>query len=212
MSTKRGTRSRWVIGIGLIAIGAAGCADSTGPEDSLTPEAAEAIALFMVDVDATAGWSTEALVEQRRGPRDFNRSAPCPAGGTRSFSGNGDSSLDEATRILSTSWTTVLAHDDCAFTHRRRDQPVTTVIKGRVTGNGSATYQLPEDRSERRDLLTYSATRVGSTTTTVGDRSRTCEIDVTETYDPATGSFHVTGIVCGRRVDITRTPGGRRDG
>jgi hypothetical protein len=81
------------------------------------------------------------------------------------------------------------------------------------TVTGTATYRRPQERGESRTVLSYSTTRVGSTTTTVGERSRTCEVDVTETFDPATGSFTITGLICGQTVNVTRGPGlNTRDG
>jgi hypothetical protein len=73
-----------------------------------------------------------------------------------------------------------------------------------VTAEGSATHQLPDSPGDRRQVLSYQNTRSGATTTTIGDRTRACEIHVTETYDAATDRFTVQGTICGREVNVTR--------
>jgi hypothetical protein len=185
-----------------------GCdGEGTGPDEEMTGARAEAIATFMLDIDVNDGGAYGMNMDPRGGSHEFSRSAPCPAGGSHSVSGSRSSSLDTDTRVLSTTWSTTQTHDDCAITHSRRDQQVTVVIDGNITASGSASYQLPTDRpGHGRELLSYSSSRAGSTTTTAGDRTRVCEINVTETFDPATGAFTVTGTVCGRAVNVTRQP------
>lgn len=180
---------------------------TTEPEDRDALSAhADVIAMFLADFDATAGAGYGLSMDPRTASRTFTMTMECPAGGTRSVSGTGSSEFDDATRVLSTSWSTTQAHDECAFVHERRGETVTVVIDGSVTATGSASYQLPGERGHHRGLLSFDGTRKGSTTTTIGDRSRTCDIDVTETYDAATDTFTLVGTVCGREVNVTRTP------
>jgi hypothetical protein len=190
-----------VLGGGLAL---AGCDGATGPDDRdlTSPEEAEAMASFLSGVDVlSVGMAT---LDVSSGTRTFNRTAPCPAGGTVAVSGSNESSLDTATRVVSTRWTTTQTHTACAITHTRGDQKVTAVMDGSVTAAGSSSYQLPEKKGEMRTLLSWASTRVGSTKTTVGDKVRSCEMNVSESYDPATRSFTIKGTVCGRQVDITR--------
>jgi hypothetical protein len=201
-------------GIGLLllgmagAAGTAGCAaDATAPQGEMGSATAQEIANFIVSADPTAGWSTIALATARTGTQEFSRTAPCPAGGTRAIVGSGDSSLDATTRTFTTRWSTTQSHDRCAFPPR--DGGPDIVVHGSVTITGEASYRMPEDRASGRLVLAYTTTRVGSTTTSAGDRSRTCEVDLTETFDPATNSFRVVGTVCGRAVDTARPLGGR---
>jgi hypothetical protein len=188
-----------------------GCDGSTGPDsDDLGAANIEDLATFVAGLDATGGAAYGMTSDARTGSHNFNRSAPCPAGGTFSMTGSASSSVDPATRVLSTTWSHTQTHDDCAVTHHRRDgREVTSVLDGTVSVNGTASYQLPQTRGEEREILSYSSRRVGSTTTTVGDRTRTCEIDITQTYDPATGKFTVSGVMCGREVNVTFAPGHR---
>jgi hypothetical protein len=182
-----------------------GCGETgVGPGPEMSVDEAGAIATFLVDADATGGWAAGAITAGTTTSNEFSRTVDCPAGGTRGVSGSGQSSFDPATRIASTSWSSIQFHDECTFVHQRGDRSVTVMIDGSIMVTGSATHLRPESRGEERVLLSYTSTRAGSTTTTVGDRSRTCEIDVTHTYDADSGSLHVVGVVCGREVDVTR--------
>jgi hypothetical protein len=185
---------------------------TTGPEDDAVSARADVIAMFLADFDASGGVGYGLHMDPRSGTRTFSMTSPCPAGGTRSVSGSSASTFDNVAHVLSTTWTTTQSQDACAFEHARRGQAVTVVIDGSVTAAGSASYQLPSERGAPRTLLSYSSTRQGSTTTTAGDQSRTCDVDVTESYDAATGTFTIKGVVCGRDVDVTRTPGQKARG
>jgi hypothetical protein len=196
----------WPILLGLTL---AGCSEAVAPEDGLTTAEAELVATWITDVDATGGDEYGLSSDVRTGSYQFTRSASCPAGGTHGVSGSGTKTLDEDTRVLSTTWTTTQTHDQCGVLHARGDRQVTLVIDGVVVATGSASYQLPAEGGLPRQILTFTNGRVGSTTTTAGDRSRTCEIEVTESYDPTTNTFTITGTICGREVHVTRTPGER---
>jgi hypothetical protein len=189
----------------------AACDGSTGPdEEEISAATAEDLATFVVDLDASGGAAYGMTSDPRTGSHTFTRSASCPAGGTHSMSGSSTSSFDPDTRVLSTTWSHTQTHDDCAVIHKRRDgQETKSVIDGAVTVTGSASYELPETRGEPRKILSWSSKRAGSTTTTIGENTRTCAIDVTETYDPATNTFTIEGVMCGREINVTRTPGQR---
>jgi hypothetical protein len=181
---------------------------STGPEDDdLSAATAQDLATFVSGLDASAGTADDMTLDPRTASRTFSRTASCPDGGTYSTSGSSNSSFDPATRILSTDWEHTQTHDDCAVIHTRGDREVRAVIDGSITVNGAASYLIPESRRHDRTILSYSSRRVGSTTTTVGDRTRSCDVDVTKTYDPDAGTFTVSGVMCGREVDVTFTPG-----
>src|SRR5688572_13991383 len=188
----------------------AACDDSTSPDDELSAASAAELAEFVTGLDASGGTAYGMASDPgRTGTHTFTRSGPCPAGGTHGMSGSSTSSFNATTRVLSHNWTHTQTHDDCAVTHTRGDQQITVVLDGSVSVTGAATYELPATAGQPRKILTFSSTRKGSTTTTVGDKTRTCAIDVTETYDPATNTFTIKGTMCGREVNITRTPGQR---
>ena len=194
----------------LAALALSACQDGVEPVDEpLSAVQAEAVALFVSDVDATGGHNYGRSTDARSGTFEFSRSWDCPADGTHGVSGSGTKTLDGETRVLSTTWATTQTHDDCAVSRTRGDQQIMVVIDGTVTATGSATYQLPDEQGGERLILSFTSTRIGTTTTSARGRTRTCEIDLTETYDRESNAFTVTGSICGRDVDLTRTPGER---
>lgn len=191
-----------------VTLALGGCDAGTGPDDGdlLSSEDVDALAGFMSDVDVLA---VGAMATTATGTRTYSRTAPCPAGGSVSASGSSESTRDDATRVVSTKWTHTQTQAACALTRTRGDKTLTAVIDGSVTANGSSSWRLPESRGGLPTLLSWNATKVGSTTTTVGDRKSTCDVNVTETYDSAKQTFTITGVMCGRQVSITRGLGGR---
>lgn len=194
--------------LAMLTLGAvstlAGCESGTAPDDRdpVTPEDAEAIASFVSDMDfLSLGIMTMTAAS---GGRSINRTAPCPAGGSVSVSGSSESSTNEQTKVVATKWTTTQTHAACAITHTRGDKTATAVVDGSVTTSGSSSYQLPASRGGLRTLLSWAGTTVGSTTTKVGDRTSTCTVDVKQTYDPVAKTFTISGVMCGRQVNITR--------
>lgn len=181
------------------------CQDAAGPGDkgSLNREEALAVASLVSDMGVAAVGL--AVADPASGTRTFNRTIPCPAGGSMTFTASHDFSVNEATKVLTTQWTATHSHAACASERERGGKTFTVVVDGSVTNAGTASYQLPANRGEPRVLLSWSSTRTGSTTTTVGDRSRTCEVNLTESFDPATKTFTITGTVCGREVSRSRT-------
>ena len=186
-----------------------GCDAGTGPDerDLLTSEDADALAAFLSDVEILAV-GVEALASST-GTRSFTRTASCPAGGSVSVSGSSESTRDDESHVVSTKWSTTQTHAACAIARTREETTVTAVIDGTVTTSGTSSWKLPEKRGDSRTLFSWTATKVGSTTTTVGDRKNTCEVNITQTWDPATQTFTVSGTMCGRQVNVTRGLGGR---
>jgi hypothetical protein len=181
----------------------AACESGVGPDGpDLTSEDAAAIAGFFSEVEHVS-LGTLSLAGTS-GSRTFTWTAPCPAGGSVTVAGSGESSTNQEKRVVSTRWSTTKTSAACAVSRTRGDQTLTAVVDGKVTTSGAASYQLPETRGEARTLLSWSSATVGSTTTKVGDRSNTCAVDLKETYDPAAKTFTVVGTMCGREVNLTR--------
>ena len=180
-----------------------GCEGTLDPgEVELTSDDAAAIAGFLSDVDLlSVGLAT---LSATSGTRTLSRTASCPAGGSVSVSGSSESTRNDETRVVSTKWTTTKTSVACAISHTRGDKTATAVVDGSVTTSGTSAFQLPATRDGQRTLLSWASATAGSTTTKVGDRSSTCAVDVKETYDPATKTFTVVGVMCGRQVNVTR--------
>lgn len=181
----------------------AGCEDGVGPADpDLSPDDADAIAAFILNVDALAVAAAD--LASSTGTRSFTRTAPCPAGGSVSASGSSESSTNQETRVVSTKWSNTQTHTACAISKTRGDKTWTAVMDGSLSTSGASSYKLPETRGGQRTLLTWASATVGSITTKVGDRSNTCATDIQQTWDPAKQLFTIKGTVCGRQVDTTR--------
>jgi hypothetical protein len=191
----------------VAALALAGCDAGTGPQDvDLTSEDADAIAAFVSDVDfLSLGIMT---LTATSGTRSLSRTAPCPAGGSVSVSGSSESATNEQTRVVSTKWSTTQTHAACAISHTRGDKTVTAVVDGGVTTSGTSSYKLPESRGGQRTLLSWAGATVGSTTTKVGDRTSTCAVDVKQSWDAGKQTFTISGVMCGRQVNLTRGLGG----
>lgn len=203
MGIARRMRTMPIAAAAAFTLALAGCDSITGTsEQAFSADEVIDIATFLADVEDIAG--VDDVFALHTGSHTFIRSAPCPLGGSVTVAGSGESTYDPETRIGTRSWQTTLSHDECAFEVRRRGQKVTAVIDGSVTATGESSFQF-EGHGLRRTILSHTRTRLGSMTTTIGDDTRTCEIDVTETYDPETGAFTVSGVVCGREIEVTRT-------
>lgn len=184
----------------------AGCDDGTGPADpDLTSDEADAIAGYMFDLDALAVGMMD--LAAAAGKRDFSKTAACPAGGSVSLSGSGQSSTDQETRVVTNTWSTTQTHSACAISKTRGDNTWTAVVDGSVTSSGTSTYKLPESKGGQRTLLSWTSSTVGSTTTKVGDKSSTCVVDVKQSWDPVKQVFTLSGTMCGRQVDATKGRG-----
>jgi len=181
----------------------AGCENvSTAPSASVGNAEIEAVALFLSDADGSGGLLMGA--EGLPGIGEFSHTRPCPGGGTRSVEGTRSRSVDSGTGIANTEWSTTQSHDACRVLRHRVRGGVAAVIDGSVTALGAAAFLPPESPGAGRELLAWANYRSGMTTTTVGDQQRSCEISVVETFDPGSGTFSMTGTICGREVDIVR--------
>ncbi len=184
----------------------AGCEDGVGPADpDLTPEDADAMAAFILDIDALA--VAAANLASSTGTRSFTRTAPCPAGGSVSASGTSETSTNQDTKVVSVKWSNTQTHSACAISKTRGDKTWTAVMDGSLSTSGASSYKLPETRGGQRTLLTWTSATVGSITTKVGDRTNTCATDIQQTWDPAKQLFTIKGTVCGRQVDTTKGTG-----
>ncbi len=198
----------WPVLVALAtAVPLAACSDAAGPVDGFTQADAEALGDFIGSIEAdgpelpslsvtTSGSLTPALA--RRG--SYSRTAECAAGGTRSVQGTTQSDFDPETRIVQTTWSHTHSFDDCAIPL----PPATLTLNGSVTGQGSGSFQMPAEPSQPRTVLSLTGTRTGVIDWTKGDRSGSCTIDLTRTWDPDAQAMTIDGAVCGREVHIVR--------
>lgn len=129
----------------------------------------------------------------------FTRSRECRGGGGVTVSGTMDAAWDTELRSWSARIQASKVHQACTVPLR----------EGRsITLDGAPELVLTATRA-RLDGAPHGL----QTTTTSGavrfatsdGRAGTCRIELASTFDPAAGTHRVTGTVCGRTVDVTRT-------
>ncbi|MGH7477240.1 MAG: hypothetical protein ACRELD_13285 [Longimicrobiales bacterium] len=198
---------RWLGGIAqgsLVLLVAAACSDSTAPAEPLTDEEAALVAEYVADVHvdgppvsfATASSGEPSAAVTRSG--SYEIVIECEGGGTITISGEHTANVDREAQTYSREWSASHVHSDCTFTRRAH----TITLDGSVVLEGSASGTFGPDG---RGIDALLITRMGELTWTSSDRTRTCEIDLTTTYDPETRTFTTTGTICGREVSVTRS-------
>ncbi len=203
-------RAATAVGVAVGVLAMAACADSTGPSAGVDDYEAGVVADIVSSVDETGpdpmalGWGFgDVAPADVSGSFTFERTVDCPGGGTTVVSGEHHSTFASDTRIVTMDWTASHVHDGCVFTLG----DLTVTLDGSVETTGSASKQLPQTRDERPQLLSLEASRTGHLDWTSDQGTRSCDIALTQSYDPDTGMIHITGTVCGRDVDVSHAPG-----
>lgn len=210
------------LAVGVLAAGAAlslgGCRDATGPQQTKVSAAdAKAIADFVMGLDQTgpAFPSTAPTASMTPvgaaspaygGTFSFNATRDCPGGGTRSAQGKTVLAVDTVAHTATLTFTSTHAYDACVFTH----DTVTTQLDGSITSKGETDFGMTGTRWHMPQITSFSGSRNGSLTRTVNGNAVTCDISLTSSYDASTRTLTVSGTVCGRQVDYTRTSDGGR--
>lgn len=144
------------------------------------------------DVAGTASFDLNA------GAGTFERTHPCPAGGSVTVSGSVERTIDRATQTGTLAVNAKRVENACAFQQRNG---VTVTVTGQphtlMTVAQSFNKGVPGVRTQTQKGA-FAWTRSNG-------RSGTCAIDLTSTFDPATRTATIKGTFCGRSVDDTRT-------
>ena len=206
-------RKTLALGTLALMLAAAGCGDDAVTPPEATLSAAEAN-LLAAEFDALAG----SVLGGAFGPYHsvapsgaayssvpvpinvtFNRTVACPRGGTTTIAGTTTGTGDRETRTVATETSATKTQAACA--HATREGTVIT-----VTGNPNVAI-----RSTRR---TVSGAPSGPQTTTQRGaftyatstgKSGSCTVDITATFTPETRTHTLTGTLCGRTINQTRT-------
>jgi hypothetical protein len=188
----------------LLLLGAAACErGATAPAEPLSAAEARALAPGFDEVGFTlldgvfpglAGGTADVVTTTTT----FQRTRPCPAGGSVAASGTVTRGVDAAARTLSYALTATAVHSACAFTGR--DGVVTLNGAPGITLTAAQTYSATGPG-------VMAATQKGSFTWTRAGSTGTCVVDLASTFNPATKTATVKGTFCGQTVDVTRTRG-----
>lgn len=212
--------------ISLAAFGLAACGgdDPAGPEEEISAEQAERVALAvseaagraaglaLADGQSAAGSVTSPLLERSVQPRtqqdpgsftwDFDSSTECPEGGTVGAAGSGSLESSEDGGTVSFDWTAEVSYDECGVETDDGTFFLSTASPVDLDGSGQA---VSDDGSLEGS---FDWSYAGSVAWDELDGpSGTCTIDLTASLDfqggasGATWSGTVTGLVCGQGVD-----------
>lgn len=195
---------RWLAALVLLAA----CENGTEPgSETLSEPEAVAIAAFVAGQpavpsgQASSGASTGAFGAPPVS-FTFSRTVDCPGGGSTTITGSGNRTPDDQIRETAVEWTKTVTHTNCTFTRDQR----TLTLDGSLTGNGTARYAWPPQPGGSFTLLEFSVTRTGTLNWRAGDRSGSCAISLTTTYNRQTDQYSTTGTICGRQVSNSTRP------
>lgn len=150
----------------------------------------------------------------------IDRTAPCPQGGTTHTVTKITSVVDTVARTGKVTTESTDTPSQCGFTVDSVNATLRTIANPgtviRITGAPSLTTQSSSSytweaasSSAPRGRLTRgvsTSTQTGSFTYTTSDnRSGTCSVNLTTTFDPATRTQKVTGTFCGQTINVTST-------
>jgi hypothetical protein len=129
--------------------------------------------------------------------RTFTNTHTCPAGGTVTISGTTIGTSDPVAHNLAVNTVATKTDASCAFNSRR----------GLLTITGNPNVKLTSTIAvvAGKPVGPQTQTHKGSFTWIRGTKSGTCDVDVTSVFNPTAGTFTVTGTMCGRTLNVSRT-------
>jgi hypothetical protein len=133
-------------------------------------------------------------------PGEFHIERDCPAGGKVVIDSNFSFETDQATGLLHSEWDSEQTFHGCTFASQQNGKTHTS--DGTISTTGHAVHEPPAQSGGVARLLENEVHQVGRLTFTYDGESRTCDIDVTVTIDADEGTARVTGLQCGKRIDV----------
>jgi hypothetical protein len=121
----------------------------------------------------------------------------CPAGGERTITSDVQVTHGEADVLVQ--YNALMLHNGCAV--RIRD--ITLVTDGRVEFEGMERRALVNGQIGA--VLERHSRQTGELRWRGDGHDRTCVIDITESFDPATNTRTFSGTICGGSVNFTHT-------
>ena len=163
--------------VSLLALGDAG-ASSLSPLFSLSPSDAPLASVSAVN-------------------RSFTNTHSCPVSGSVTVTGTTVGTSDPVAHNLAVTTNATRTDAACAFNTKG----------GVVTINGNPNLALASTVNIVAGKPTGPQTQShkGSFTWARSGKTGTCDVNITSVYDPAAGTFTVTGTFCGKTVNVSRT-------
>ena len=185
-------KTHLIYSAGLV-LAVAACSSSTDVSTSLSQSAASKLA---ADMDALSSSGAADVALGATGTNTFTVTKQCPKGGQIALAGTIVRTGDPTTHSLTVDATATRTDTGCAFD---TDDGVLT-----LTGNIDYTGHLNIVNGALSGLQTQ--THNGSFTWSRPGGSGTCVVDhLISQYDPTTHTATVTGTVCGKTINVTRT-------
>ena len=173
--------------------------NTTGAREESPSADAPQLAEFGEGLFASPDVAGTASFDLNAGAGTFERTHPCPAGGSVTVSGTVERSIDRATQSGTLAVNAKRVENACAVKQRNG---VTVTVTGQphtlMTVTQSFNKGVPGVRTQTQKGA-FAWTRSNG-------RSGVCTVDLTSTFDPATRTATIKGTFCGRSVNDTRTP------
>jgi hypothetical protein len=171
------------------------CDATTMPSDGSL--SADESRLLAVEIEAAGSAVLESASMLRS--TTFSHVRQCPLGGSVNVTGSVTGERDLETRTATMQVTTTNTHAACALGRG----PARTIT---ITGSPSVVFTANRKLVNGLPNGPQTTRKVGGFTyTTSGGGSGSCQIDVTSSFDPATGAFTMKGTNCGRSIDVAVT-------
>ena len=184
-------KTHLIYSAGLV-LAIAACSSSTDVSTSISQSAASTLA---ADVDAISSTGAGDVALGVTGTNTFTVTKQCPKGGQIALAGTIVRTGDPTTHSLTVDATATRTDTGCAF----------DTEDGVLTLSGTIDYtgHLNIVNGALSGLQTQ--THKGSFTWARTGGSGSCDVDLTSQYDPATHTATVTGMFCGKTINVTRT-------
>lgn len=199
-----------------LAFGAVACDEGVQePMTELTAEEASEVAAEMADLgyaDIEAEFSAEAFASVMNGPslsppvtvtRTFERTRPCPRGGSVFVEGTSVAVIDRDNHHMVVETEATRTHDACILPLRRHDREVE--LNGAPGIVMTSRFERQDGQPDGPQTMSFEGAFDWQVVGT--DRAGTCDIDVDIVWErTAEGGYKtVDGVVCGREVHSETT-------
>jgi hypothetical protein len=147
------------------------------------------LVLAIAATSASASWdSDEPLVQA------------CPQGGRMIV--QGATSLEEDGPVTVVRWDGVMRFEECGVPTRSAE----AIVTGETQLEGEARFRQPTGGSGQGTLVLQESRQRGSITYLREGETGTCTFDLSHSFDPVAGEYHIAGTACGTPVDARMLP------
>lgn len=188
MLARPAPRARHAAVLAAVTITLAACSD--GPSEP-APSDRDVLGLVFAGTGAAPLMSGQPGITVR-----IDGTIACPAGGTLERTGTAHTERDGD--VHATEWDFTVIHRECAM-----EGPFGRVVTdGTMHSEGSSRVVPPAQPGQWPQLLAFQAHQEGTMTSTFNGTTRTCSLDIVQTFEPDDEVMHISGTSCGRAFDV----------